>query len=111
MTLSDATRLDIPAKSLAEDTLITMSRVTDQLTGSIHFEFGPHGTVFSARKPARLELSYSTLRDGTEANLDLYYFNEATQEWQLETSAIFKGRDKKAILEIDHFSRYYFRRR
>ena len=91
-----------------------MTRVTNEGNGTIHFEFGPHGTVFNNRKNKRvkLELSWSSLKDVDPGELVLYYFNddENVQDWVVETTAEFKNNEKKAVLYIDHFSKYYYDR-
>ena len=110
--MSDGTKLDIPGKCLAENTLITMKRFTVGDTG-IYFEFGPHGITFNNRKnkSVKVELSWATLQDVNPDELVLYYFNEDLGEWVVETTAEFKNNEKKAVLYLDHFSKYYYDRR
>ena len=102
------TRLVIPEGALNEETLISMEVISDGVS-RIDFNFGPHGTVFN--KPVQLELSWATLKDVTADELILYYYDEKLGEWVEETTAVWDETGKKAVLYIDHFSRYYFDRR
>ena len=112
ISLSEGTRLEIPSKCLAEDTLINMTRHTNKNAGRIHFEFGPHGTIFNngKNKQVQLELSWSTLKDVNPGELTLYYYDENENKWVIETTAEWNNNEKKAVLRIDHFSKYYYNR-
>jgi hypothetical protein len=101
-------KLVIPEEALSEDTLISMEVISDGVS-RVDFNFGPHGMVFA--KSVRLELSWATLKDVTADDLILYYYDEELGEWVEETSAVWDETGKKAVLYIDHFSKYYFDRR
>ncbi|MFC1717187.1 hypothetical protein ACFL6S_26235 [Candidatus Poribacteria bacterium] len=86
-------------KALEEDTEIIANMYVGQQ--SIVYDFGPDGTVLS--KPARLIVSREVIKDAEVDDLVLY--GEDGEEIAP------KKNKKRLIYKLNHFSRYYHRRR
>ena len=74
------TKIDFAPNDLPYDTTITMEWMPYYL---LEGTFGPHGTVFN--NPVHTELSYkaANLTGINEENLQVYYYNEVTELWEL----------------------------
>ena len=74
-------------------------------SNSFQAEFSPHGTMFNV--PVRMELSYedADLTGIDENDLRIYYYNDATQEWELIGDQV-DTVNKIVIGYTNHFSRY-----
>lgn len=108
LSTTDGTKLIIPKKALSQPTYIEMEVTTDKKYRT-DFVFAPHGTVFA--EPARLELSWDTLKGAKKKDLILYYYDEAKGEWAEETIGQWIEEEKKVVLFVNHFSQYHFNRR
>ncbi len=85
--------------TLEEDTVIFASMSVEQ--NNIVYDFGPDGTVLS--KPVRLVVSREVIEDAEVDDLVLY--GDDGEEVDP------KKNKKRLIYKLDHFSRYYHRRR
>jgi hypothetical protein len=89
-----------PNGALKVETLITVraSLVETPFGNLVVYDCGPDGTVFD--EPVLVVQSEP--RGKTEASL--YYFNEKTQQWELQETNPAKG--GSAVFHIYHFSKY-----
>jgi len=110
ITVTSKTKIIIPQDALTNNVRISADITSDKVS-RVDFHFEPHGTVFA--KPVEIELSWAMLQDGTlkPQDLILYYYDESVEDWVEETTACWKRQDKVAVIYVNHFSLYYFRRR
>ena len=106
--IAQGTKLHLPIWALSKTTVISMEVWSDGVS-RMDFHFEPHGIVFAV--PVELQLPWSTLKKTSAGDLVLYYYDESLRQWVEETRAIWDEKKKKATLYIDHFSRYYYKRR
>jgi len=104
--LGGGSSLTIPRGALNRRTLIGIIATRETLRGRGDvkaFTFTPHGTVFNV--PIRLVLNWSELEGQP---VELMYFNEQTQKWELSAQGVWDATNQTLTLEINHFSRYAF---
>ncbi len=100
-------KIEFKKYDLSEDMTIEFQWAADgYLEGLLsNVEFGPHGTEFN--NPVKVEFSYqlADLGDIDEDDLQVFYYNEDTGEWELIGGEVDK---KKKIIKVmlKHFSRY-----
>jgi len=101
-------KLIIPPGALSGPTGLYMSATTDGVQ-TIDYTFHPHGLQFLI--PATLQMSWSVLKGVSADDLVLHYWDESLGEWVIETRGVWDTKRKRVLIEINHFSLYYFRRR
>lgn len=102
--LGGGSELVIPKDALSEKTLIGVIATRETIMGksdSKAFTFTPHGTVFN--KPVTLVLSW---KEYAGEPVELYYFNEFTEAWELTAAGVWDESNRTVTLELNHFSRY-----
>jgi hypothetical protein len=98
--LSPTAYLDVPCGALEEDTVISADMVKEKKLTS--FYFGPSGTVFAAKRPAELWVSWEEL-----GRVDSYtLYGEDGKGIEPSGKTVFG-----VMWRIPHFSLYYYRRR
>ncbi len=105
-------KLKIHRKSIQVDTEFLMSIDSDQFVANLDVVFGPHGTQFS--KFADLDIKVEGLDLSGfdfDSNMDVYYDNEESGQWEkMETDRIKvdykKGKIEVKKAKLPHFSRY-----
>ena len=99
-------KIVIPEDAIAEGDTVSINfwwESTGFLEGGA--DFSPHGTNFNL--PVRLELSYkdADLTGVNEDSLEVRYYNETTELWELIGDQVDKV-NKMVIGYTNHFSRY-----
>lgn len=104
----------VPPNALAQSTWLTMGLNEEILETSVDLTFGPHGVSFA--KPALLNISAKGLDLSSvpaDAQVNLYYFNETTGQFEvMRTEGLFVDLAKGILIcrngQLPHFSRYAF---
>ena len=107
---ANATRLDMPAGGLEKNTKLWMKitkKTPSALSGAISrtYDFGPHGTVFLKPLKLRLYFGDADLSGVSEKDLQIYYYNEETGQWEW-MGGIVDTKAKEVVFHLLHFSRY-----
>jgi hypothetical protein len=106
-TKTGKSKIFFEPNDLPEDMTIRFEwRASSTLEGTLNSaEFGPHGLQFN--KPVRVELSYklADLTGVEEESLQVIYFNEKTQLWELVGGTV-DTQKQVVVAYLDHFSRY-----
>ena len=103
-TVHGKSRLNFKSGDVSQDVLVTFSfESTGLLEGGA--EFSPHGTTFN--NPVEIRLSYkdADLTGINEEDIQIWYFNEEENVWELIASDVHTG-SKYVKGYINHFSRY-----
>jgi len=107
-------RFVVPPNAVTRTTRIAWvlrAETPDGLPGALNrvYDFGPEGLVFQV--PGTLYVSFGDAGLGNNnPNLyTFYYFNEATQNWEPQPTAVDVG-NNRFVVTLQHFSRYAFGR-
>jgi hypothetical protein len=95
---------EVPAKSISEDTEITILVRPIDVRGKtiLDFTFGPSGLVFE--KEATLTIDVGAFNDPDMEYVEWYYYNPDKRVFELEyTATVDRG---QVVIPISHFSRY-----
>lgn len=97
--------VDASGNPVAKGTVVPITVHAD--SGVVRFEFGPHGSSFSLRKPATLSVwwLFADLGSLSGAGLNVWYQPNCSESWnQLDTQVDVQGGYLTA--PIHHFSNY-----
>lgn len=116
VSTENAVKLEIPAESLNESTVITVGKVNNppalpvgfNFVGSV-LDFGPDGTTFS--NPGTLEISFSEedleiAGVESESSLKILSYSETSNRWSEAKVKSIDTVNNKITGEVNHFSFY-----
>ncbi|MBI1929340.1 hypothetical protein HYR99_34480 [Candidatus Poribacteria bacterium] len=99
----------IPTGALSVSTRISVALHHYQ-NDSLRIHFEPHGQVF--RYPAQLTLPQTFWgKSSQNSPFDLYYQSHQSDQWQLVSWVPWSETPEAFLVQIPHFSSYYFIRR